>query len=251
MLVRHSFVLVVLLMLISCGSEPPPTKSADIQTEIIAKANGNGETIIEASLQVKNENQEVKDIEVELPFSIQAKVGNQVRTLFKTKRDGETIYSTKLPTDSIDKKYVVTAVAEDKESANNFIELPQPFRITSIPDKNYERNQDINITWDNIKQDGTIEAGFALTCVGQNKPAIVILRKEVNDSGFLNINASELVSNADLKVDTSQGCEAVVILSRKTEKALNPLFGKGSYSLGVQERRTNFSIKGDSKTTKL
>jgi len=116
---------------------------------------------------------------------------------------------------------------------------------------NSDRNQDINITWDNSKKDGKIEAGFALTCVGQGKPAAVILRKQIVDNGSLHINASELVDSAALKVDTSQGCEARVILSRKSEKSLNPLFGKGSYSLGVQERSTNFSIKGKTETTSL
>lgn len=252
MLVRYSFVFIVILLLTSCGSkDDTPVKSADIQTEIIAKADGSGETVIEAILQVKANKNQSKDIEVELPFSIQAKVGEQTRTLFKTKRNGETVYTTKLPTDSVDEKYVVSKVSGDKDSSNSFIILPQPFTITSIPEKNYDRNQEINITWDNSKKDGKIEAGFALTCLGQGKPATVILRKQVSDNGLLNINAKELVDSADVKVDTSQGCEAMVILSRKTEKALNPMFGEGSYTLGVQERSTNFSIKGKSDTTSL
>jgi len=253
MLLRSSFVLISLVLLSSCGSDspPPPVKSAEIQTEIIAKANGNGETVIEAVLQIRGEKGGVKDLEVELPFSIEAKVGNQIRKLYKTQRDGETVYTTNLPTDSVNEKYFVKSVKNNEESSNQFIILPQPFSITSAQNGNYDRDQEIHITWDNSKANGMIEAGFAMTCSGQEIPAVVILRKKVTDSGSLSINAAELVDNADMKVDTSKGCETMVILSRKTEKTLNPIFGEGSYSLGVQERKLHFSIKASNTTASL
>lgn len=242
MLLRNCFVVITLLLLAACSSKVvPPVAKSEIQTEIVAKANGSGETTIEATLQVTADKKPAKDIDIELPYTLQARVGNQTRTLYKTLRDGETVYSTTLPTDSTKEKYFVGT--SDKKPQNSFIVLPKPFHITSSLDKDFDRNQDINITWDNANKNGSIDVGFALTCVGQGKPSVVIIRKKVNDSGKLLINASELVDGPDVKVDTSQGCEAMVILSRKTEKSLNPLFGKGSYSLGVQERSANFSIK--------
>jgi len=252
MFLRYSLVFVLVFIFASCSSpDKQPLKDAQIQTEIIAKSNGEGETIIEAVLQVKSEKKDVKDIDIELPFTLQAKVGNQTRTLYKTVRQGETIYTTKLPTDSVSEKYYISAAEGDKPQSSNYIILPQPFHITSVPNQDYERNQDIAITWDNSKKDGKIDAGFALTCVGQGKPAVIILRKQISDNGLLNINAAELVQNAKSSIDTSQGCQAMVILSRQTEKSLNPLFGEGSYSLGVQERRTNFFIKASSKSATL
>lgn len=240
---KTAFILLLASLLVACESEDKaPVKSADIQTEIVAKANGSGETVIEATIQVKG-NKLDKNIDIELPFSIEAKVGDQTRTLFKTERGGEIVYTTKLPTDSEKDKFIVSANGNGP-SQDNVIVLPQPFNITSSPKEYYDRHEDINITWNNVKTGGLIEAGFALSCNNSTDPSLVILKRKISDNGSLKINAAELVEGPDVDVDTSRGCNAMVILSRVRQENLDPKFGNGSYSLGVQERITNFSIKG-------
>ena len=124
------------------------------------------------------------------------------------------------------------------------IVLPEPFTITSANEARYARNQDINITWDNSNKNSSMDAGFVLTCQGNQKGSAVLFVKSTKDDGRFSINAADIVNHPNVDVDTSSGCDAMVILRRSTEKKLDPRYGKGSYSLGVQERVVHFSIDG-------
>jgi hypothetical protein len=224
-------------LIASLGTACESIESSDIRTSGVyanfeAKANGEGATLISASLTVgENSNTYLDLVEGD---TLQASFEDETTTMERNNLGTMVWYETTFPTDAKDSTFTLSFQREEDDSApNSSVSLPAPFEIT-VPSQgdSFSMSADkIDIAWNNSDTDDEMQIIISGDCFyGQNISV-------ENDPGVY------IVEQAILEpIDDQDTCTGTLTIIRKRLGTIDINYGEGGEIQGLQVRHLTLNL---------
>jgi hypothetical protein len=231
---RTAMTVVATLCVLGCSTESISLKkTSEIEVQMHATANGNGNTGVRVSFY--DPKKLLTFLQLTADDAVSATMGSQTRTLSETSLFGAVSYSANFNGDTGDVHVKLTRKT-DSGAPDSYVTMPGPFVLTPLTKTLYSRAEAIGLTWTDPSSD-TMGLDVDASCLNAYHLDVG------TGASAATIPASALTKQANTSSTTfPDECDGTITLTRTRSGTIDHAFYSGSIA-GEQTRYVTFHTK--------